>query len=70
MTAEQLLAFVQQGGAYCAPLLLLALGWLVREYRALQKDNKDKDQRLIDLSERLIAISTELKVFLYNERKA
>jgi len=50
--------------------LLLALGWLVREYRALQKDNKDKDQRLIDLSERLIAISTELKVFLYNERKA
>lgn len=70
MSMEQLFNFVQQGGSYCAPLLLVALYWLSRDRQRLLDENKEKDQRLQGLSEQLITISTELKVFLTNERKS
>jgi hypothetical protein len=69
MSQEQIFAFVQQGGAYCAPLLLLALFWLSREYRRVQAENEKKDKQLLDLSSQIIEVTTEIKVFLFQERK-
>jgi hypothetical protein len=70
MSWEQLFEFVHQGGAYCAPLLLLALGWLAREYRRVLEENKEKDKYLRELAEQSIAINAEVKGFLTNERRA
>lgn len=70
MSQEQIFDFVRQGGAYCAPLLLLALYWLSREYRRVQSENKEKDKQLLDLSMQIVTVTTEIKVFLFQERKA
>lgn len=70
MNWEQIFDFVHQGGAYCAPLLLLGLGWLSREYRRVLDENKELDKYLRELSEKSIEINAEIKAFLANERKA
>ncbi len=70
LSQEQIFDFVRQGGAYCSPLLLLALFWLSREYRRVQVENEKKDKQLLDLSLKSIEVSTEIKVFLFQERKA
>lgn len=70
MTLEQVFEFVQQGGAYCAPLLLLGLVWLAHDRDRVIKDNARKDEALKELAERVITISTELKTFLFTERKS
>lgn len=70
MTIEQWFAFVKEAGAYISPLLLGALIWMDRDRKRLIAENMKKDDRLVDLSERSIAVATELKVFLFNERKA
>jgi hypothetical protein len=69
VTVDALFDFVRQGGAYVAPLLLLALIWMTRQYARALEENKEKDERLAELSMRLIEVATELKVFLFNERK-
>ena len=69
MTIEQLFSFVQQGGAYCAPLLLLGLAWLAKDRQRVIDENSKKDEELKQLAVQLITISTELKVFLFQERK-
>ena len=48
---------------------MAALLWLKADRDRLLEDIKLKDARLEDLAERLIVVSTELKVFLFNERK-
>ena len=48
---------------------MAALLWLRADRERLLADIKLKDERLADLAERLIVVSTELKVFLFNERK-
>lgn len=63
-------SFVKEGGAYCSPLLLAAISWLLRDRTRLLADLKSRDDKLEALSERVIAISTELRNFLFNERKS
>jgi hypothetical protein len=69
--------WVQKGGFYCSPLLLAAIFWLNGErIRLLKKlDDKDEDLKAAGLkvealAERSIAVFTEVKHFLFTERKA
>ncbi len=63
------LSYVKEGGAYCAPLLLAALYWMDKERRRLLKENKDQDTKVHALAERVITVTTEMKTFLFHERK-
>lgn len=72
MTLAQLLAFVQEGGMYCAPLLLAACLWLDRDRRRLlaSLSKKDaliarKDAKIESLADRLSALTSEVKGFLF-----
>lgn len=69
MGPEELLAYVKNGGAYCSPLLLLALLWMNQERSRLVKDLEAKNLKLETLSERTIAVMTELKTFLFSGRR-
>lgn len=69
MEIAQWFSLVKEGGAYVAPLLLGAILWLNQDRKRLIAENKLKDDRLVSLSEQSIAVSTELKMFLFNERK-
>ena len=70
MTIEQWFALAKEGGAYVSPLLLGAILWLNADRKRLIEENKLKDDRLVALSERFITVATELKTFLFSERKA
>lgn len=63
------ITWAKEAGAYISPLLMAAVFWLNADRARLIEENKLKDGRLQDLAERLIIVSTELKVFLFNERK-
>lgn len=63
------ITWAKEAGVYISPLLMAALFWLNAERVRLLNESKLKDDRLLDLSERLIIISTELKLYLFNERK-
>lgn len=63
-------ALVKDGGAYCAPLLLGALIWLAKDRARLIEELKSRDEKLEALADRVITIATELRNFLFNERKA
>lgn len=54
-------SLVKEGGAYCAPLLLGAIMWLVKE-------NKAKDAKIESLSERLITVAMKLGD-IFNENR-
>lgn len=69
MSAAELLEYVKNGGAYCAPLLLLALFWINSDRSRLVKDLEDKSVKLEALSERALTVMAELKTFLFNERR-
>lgn len=80
MDLQWWLAFVKEGGAYCAVLELGALAWIIKDRGALLAralaENADlkkqldlKSGEVKDLAERVITIATELKMFLFNERK-
>ncbi len=68
-TAFDWFAYVKEGGAYCSPLLLAAIYWLNTERSRLLVELKERDGKLESLAERVLTISAELKVFLFNERK-
>jgi len=59
-------AFVKDGGAYCAPLLLAALLWLNSDRNRLLSSLKEKDRQVEDLAERVLTVATELRTFLFN----
>jgi len=61
---------IKEGGAYVALLLFGALIWMNLERNRLLKKLDDRDIKLEALAERLLTISTELKTFLFNERRA
>ena len=63
-------ALVKDGGAYCAPLLLAAIYWLQADRSRLLEKIDAQDEKLAALAERTITIATELRNFLFNERKA
>lgn len=72
MTIEWWMAFVKEGGAYCAVLELAAIWWLLSDRSRLlgslaSKDVllKDKDDKLASLSERTLVFMAEIKTFLF-----
>lgn len=60
---------MKNGGAYCAPLLLLALWWMNGERSRLVKELQDRDEKLEVLADRALTVMAELKTFLFSERK-
>lgn len=67
---DQWFQWAKEGGAYVAPFLLGALIWLNIDRARLIAENKEKDDRLIVLAERIITLTAELKTYLFSERKA
>lgn len=63
------LSIAQKGGAYVSPLLLLGLVMVLRDRQRLIDTLKTKDDQIMSLAERIITVSTELKLFLFTERK-
>lgn len=70
MTIEWWFDIAQKGGAIAAVLELGALLWLNDDRKRLLLSLEAKSREVKDLAERVITITTELKVFLFNERKA
>lgn len=68
-TDFNLIQFVREGGSYCAVLELFAIGFLLRDRGRLLTTLKEKDVEIKSLAERIITISTELRNFLFTERR-
>lgn len=71
------LAFVERAGGVAAVLEFGALMWLGKdrvrvllENAELRKQLDVKASEVKDLAERVITIATELRMFLFNERKS
>ena len=64
------ITWAKEAGAYISPLLMGAVIWLNTDRNRLILENKQKDERLHGVSERLLVVATELKMYLFNERKA
>jgi hypothetical protein len=62
-------AYVKEGGAWCAPLLLMAIYWLNTERARLLEEVKIRDEKLEELSDKALTVMTELKTFLFTERR-
>lgn len=63
------ITWAQNAGIYASPLLMGAVFWLNTDRNRLIADLKVKDDQIMDLAERVIVVSTELKTYLFNERK-
>ena len=63
-------SLVKEGGAYCAPLLLGAVFWLNADRARLLQELKAERSKVDALAERVITLATEVRNFLFNERKA
>lgn len=61
---------VQEGGGIAAVLELAALIWMNIDRNRLIAELKERSDKLESLADRLIVVSTELKTFLFSERKA
>lgn len=59
----------KEAGVYISPLLMGAVLWQEVERRRLLGENKAKDVQIMSLAERVLVVSTELKTYLFNERK-
>lgn len=70
MSIEWWLQKIQDGGGIAAVLEFGALVWLNVDRNRLIASLKAKSEKLDNLSERLIVVTTELKMFLFNERRA
>ena len=64
------LAYVKEGGAWCAPLLLAAIYWLNTDRNRLLKEARIKDEKLEALSDKALTVMAELRTFLFNERRS
>lgn len=69
MSTEQLVAYVQAGGAYCAPLLLMALFWMNKERRDLLTKLEAKSLKVESMAERMIVLMTELRMLMDGGKK-
>lgn len=69
MSLAEWFAFAKEAGAYISPLLLGAILWLNEDRKRLIAENKQKDDRLVSLSERCLTVFAEVKTFMFNERK-
>lgn len=77
MNLEWWLSFVERAGAVAAVLELGALMWLHKDRLRILLDNKDLQAQLAaksvevkDLATQVVTIATELRMFLFNERKS
>lgn len=70
MSIEWWFQAVRDGGGIAAVLELAALVWLHADRNRLIAELKARDDRLDSMAERLIVVATELKTFLFSERKA
>lgn len=64
------ITWAKEAGAYIAPLLMGAVIWQERERLRLVADLKLKSAEVTDLAKQVITVATELRVFLFNERKS
>lgn len=64
------ITWAEKAGIYISPLLMGAVLWLNADRNRLITDLKVKEAQVSDLAERVVAIATELKTYLFNERKA
>lgn len=55
---------------YCAILEFGALIWLNTDRNRILLELKTKSTEVKDLAQQVITVATELKVFLFNERKS
>lgn len=70
MSAADWYAFVKEGGAVAAVLELGALVWMNVDRNRLIAELKAKSDKVDSLAERLIVVATEIKTFLFSERRA
>ncbi len=63
------IVWAKEAGAYVSPLLMGAVIWLNSDRSRLITENKTKDDRIVELAERVITVATQLQMFLFNERK-
>lgn len=61
--------FVKTGGNYVSPLLLAALFWLNSERSRLLSELEKRNDKMEELAERWLILVTELRTFLFSERK-
>lgn len=64
------ITWAKEAGVYISPLLMGAVCWQERERLRLIASNEAKSAEVKDLAKQVITIATELRVFLFNERKA
>lgn len=69
MSLEWWLAFVERAGAIAAVLEFGALVWLAKDRARLIERLEEKSAKVEALAERVIVIATELRMFLFNERR-
>jgi hypothetical protein len=70
MNLEWWFQLAKEGGGYLSPFLLAAIIWLNMDRKRLIEDNNKRSERLEALADRIITVSTELKTYLFSERKA
>lgn len=61
---------VNEGGGVAAVLELGAILWLLADRARLIADCKEETKKVHNLAERLLVVATELKTFLFSERRA
>lgn len=63
------ITWAKEAGVYISPLLMGAVLWQELERKRLIAENKSLDDRVEALAERVLTITAELKMYLFNERK-
>lgn len=64
------ITWAKEAGVYISPLLMGGILWQEIERRRLLEENKALNTQVYDLAERVVTIAAELKMYLFNERKA
>lgn len=70
MEIQVLLAYIDKAGTVAAVLELGALIWIVKDRGRILEQLTAKESEVRDLAVQVITIATELRMFLFNERKA
>jgi hypothetical protein len=60
----------ERGRGVSLALFVGAIIWLNMDRKRLIEDNNKRSERLEALADRIITVSTELKTYLFSERKA
>lgn len=66
---DVLLAYIDKAGSAAAVLELVAIVWLAKDRARILDRLEEKSAKVEALAERVIVIATELRMFLFNERR-